>query len=47
MENAKFVQGEMSEVIAENPQAAKIVKVCGGYMVFATIAAYKTWRAQK
>ena len=26
------------------PEAAKIVKVCGGYMAFATLADWQTWR---
>ena len=29
------------------PWAAKIIKVDGGYMGFASIADYKTWQAQR
>jgi hypothetical protein len=29
------------------PGAAKIVKVCGGYMAFATITEWQTWRNQR
>lgn len=29
------------------PWAAKIVKVCGGYMGFESIADYETWKRQK
>lgn len=29
------------------PWAAKIVKVCGGYMAFESVSDYVTWRQQK
>lgn len=29
------------------PWAAKIVKVCGGYLAFESVADYETWRRQK
>jgi hypothetical protein len=29
------------------PWAAKIVKVCGGYIAFESISDWQTWRAQK
>lgn len=35
------------EVVAQHPGAAKIVKVCGGYMVFESMADYATWKNQK
>lgn len=35
------------QVAAEHSDAAKIVKVDGGYMVFMTIAEYQTWKNQK
>jgi hypothetical protein len=34
-------------VAAEYPAAAKIRKVCGGWMVFDTLADYEIWRKQK
>lgn len=44
----KFIQAKsMKEAKENNPGAAKIVKVDGGYMIFATIADYDTWRKQK
>ena len=33
--------------VRRNPGAAKIVKVCGGYAVFATVAEYAVWKNQK
>ena len=35
------------EVVAQNPNAAKIVKVEGGYMVFKYMSDYETWKSQK
>ena len=35
------------QVVLANPQAVKIVKVCGGYAVFDCIYAYETWKKQK
>lgn len=35
------------EVKKAYPAAAKIVKVCGGWAVFETIADYNTWKNQK
>ena len=29
------------------PSAAKIVKVCGGYMTFTTVTDWQTWRKQR
>lgn len=29
------------------PDAAKLIKVCGGYMAFDSIEDYETWRRQK
>ena len=34
-------------VAAAYPEAARIVKVCGGWAVFATERDYQTWRNQK
>ncbi len=34
-------------VVKAYPGAAKIVKVCGGWAVFETVADYETWRNQK
>jgi hypothetical protein len=43
-----FVESKSrKEVVAAYPDAAKIVKVCGGYKVFETIADYETWKNQK
>lgn len=45
---AKFIASDSrKEVVAANPGAAKIIKVCGGYMVFDTIADYETWKDQR
>lgn len=46
---AKFVKAKTK---AEAQQIAgfdwsKIVKVCGGYMMFPTMAEYKTWKNQR
>ena len=30
-----------------SPWAAKVVKVCGGYRAFESIADYMTWKAQQ
>lgn len=35
------------EVVAEYPEAAKIVRVEGGWAVFDTYEDYETWRRQK
>lgn len=35
------------EVVKQYPSAQKIVKVCGGYMVFFTQPDYTTWLNQK
>jgi hypothetical protein len=43
----KFAEGTREQAKKENPGAAKIVKVTGGYAVFDTIADYETWRNQK
>ncbi len=43
-----FVQNQnRKEVVAQHSCAAKIIKVCGGYMVFATIADFQIWKNQK
>ena len=43
-----FVANEnRKQVVAAHPEAAKIVKVCGGYMVFETMDDYATWKKQK
>ena len=43
-----FVANEnRKQVMADHPEAAKIVKVCGGHMVFETTEAYETWKKQK
>jgi len=34
-------------VIEANPGAVKVIKVCGGWMVFATWPEYETWKNQK
>ena len=33
--------------VSQYPGAAKIVKACGGYHVFETIADYENWKNQK
>ena len=44
----QFVQTDSRRrAAAECPWAAKIVKVEGGYMCFASIADYATWRKQR
>jgi hypothetical protein len=35
------------DVAKSYPDAAKIVKVCGGWMVFEYITDYEVWRKQK
>ena len=35
------------EVVKNYPEAEKIVKVEGGYMVFETVTEYETWKNQK
>ncbi len=35
------------QVVARYPEAAKIVKVEGGYMVFEFMSDYETWKNQK
>lgn len=35
------------KVVANNPGAAKIVKVEGGYLVFEHLSDYSTWRNQR
>lgn len=43
-----FVANEnRKEVAKQYPSAAKIVKVCGGYMVFEFLIDYETWENQK
>jgi hypothetical protein len=34
-------------VVKAYPGAAKIIKACGGWAVFETVADYETWRNQK
>ena len=36
-----------STAVRRAPEAAKIVKVEGGYLAFRTITAYETWRQQR
>ena len=33
-------------VVAAYPSAAKVVKVCGGWAVFAFMSDYEMWKAQ-
>ena len=35
------------QVVAANPGAAKIVKVCGGWMIFDYATDYEVWREQE
>jgi len=43
-----FVQGRTRKATQSQYQwAFKIVRVCGGFMVFNTVDEYKTWMAQK
>lgn len=43
-----FIANEnRKQVVADHPGAAKIIKVCGGYMVFETMDAYTIWKNQK
>ena len=41
------VNTNRKEVFAQNPSAAKILKVEGGYMVFEFMSDYETWKNQK
>lgn len=46
--SGKFIETKnRKEVEKEYPSAAKIVKVEGGYMVFAFLQDYNTWKNQK
>lgn len=47
MEKAFMEVKTRKEAVALAPWAAKIVKVDGGYMAFASLADYKTWQNQK
>lgn len=43
-----FIQStSRKQVAAKYPSAEKIVKVCGGYMVFYSIDDYAVWKNQK
>jgi hypothetical protein len=43
-----FVQGRTrKEAEKKYPQAFKIVRVCGGFMVFNTADDYSIWESQK
>jgi len=42
-----FISKSRKEVLNQYSEAAKIVKVCGGYQVFETLSNYKTWKNQK
>jgi hypothetical protein len=44
----KFIETESrNEAKKAAPWAAKIVRVCGGYMAFQSITDWKTWKNQK
>jgi hypothetical protein len=46
---SKFIESKTRAEAIERMDRdwAKIVKVCGGYMFFDTLADYNTWRGQK
>lgn len=45
---SKFIATTSREQVKRDyPEAEKIVKVTGGYMVFNTMAEYEIWKEQK
>lgn len=45
---SRFIQANSKrEAFEMAPDAAKLVKVCGGYMAFDSIDDYETWKKQR
>ena len=45
---SRFIQANSKrEAYDMAPDAAKLIKVCGGYMAFDSIEDYETWKKQK
>lgn len=44
----RFIESSSrKQIVQDNPYAAKIVKVLGGYIVFDIYPDYETWKKQK